>query len=135
MSQATHSHTTRRSILAGLAAAIPTGFAAASAAASPGADSRLIDLGQQRLALKKSLAALPADFTDEHLDSLTRQLWAVEDDIVQTEARSWAGLLVKLDAGQEEIEAQLSGSGASEPAFADLCETIRRLARIGSAQA
>jgi hypothetical protein len=54
---------------------------------------------------------------------------------VATEARSWAGLLVKLDSSQEEIEAQLDGSGASEPAFADLCETIRKLARANSAQA
>jgi hypothetical protein len=126
---ATQSHITRRSILAGLGAAIPAGFTASAALASPGADSRLIDLGQQRLALKKALGSLPADFTDGQLDSLSHQLWAIEDEIVQTEARSWAGLIVKLDAGQEEIEAQLSGSGAAEPAFADLCETIRRLAR------
>jgi hypothetical protein len=110
------------------------GFAAASATASLGADSRLIELGRQRLALKKALATLPADFTDQHLDSLTGQLWAIEDEIVQTEARSWAGLLVKLDSAQEDIEAQISGVGASEPAFADLCETVRRLARLNSVQ-
>lgn len=133
MSQATHTHITRRSILAGLGAVIPMGFTA-SAIASPGADSRLIELGRQRLALKKALGSLPADFTDEHLDRLTGHLWAIEDEIVQTEARSWAGLLVKLDAAQEEIEAQLSGTGASEPAFADLCETIRRLALMASLQ-
>jgi hypothetical protein len=71
MSQATNTNTTRRSILAGLGAAIPMGFAAESATVSPGADSRLIELGRQRLALKQALSSLPADFTEEHLDSLT----------------------------------------------------------------
>jgi len=133
MSQATHTNIKRRSILAGLGAAIPMGLAAASA--MPGTDSRLIELGRQRLALKKALGSLPADFTDEHLDGLTSRLWSIEDEIVATEAHSWAALLVKLESAQEGIEAQLSDSGAPEPAFADLCETIRRLVRINSVQA
>lgn len=108
------------------------GFAATGATASPGVDSRLIELGRQRQALKQALGSLPTNFTDEHLDSLSSQLWAIEDEIVATKARSWAGLLVKLESAQEGIDAQLSGSGACEPAFADLCETIRRLARINS---
>jgi hypothetical protein len=132
MFQATYTHTTRRSILAGLSAAIPMGFAVSAAMAKPVTDSRLIEPGRQRLALKNSLASLPTDFTDEHLDSLTSRLWALEDEIVSTKAHSWAGLPVKLDAAQAEIENQLDGSGASEPAFADLCETIRRLRPVSS---
>jgi hypothetical protein len=121
-------------MLAGLVAALPADMAAASATASR-SDSHLVELGRQRLALKKSLADRPGDFTDEHLDNLTDQLWAVEDAIVEAKANSSTGLLVKLDSAQGGISDQLEGSGAPEPAFADLCQTIRTLARIGSTQA
>jgi hypothetical protein len=135
MSQATHTNITRRSILAGLGAAIPGGFAAASATASPGADSRLIDLGRQRAALKDAVDALSGSQFDEKADNLIDELWACEDAIVAEPARSLTGLLVKLDSAQAGIVEQLSGSGAPEPAFADLCETIRKLAHTGSLQA
>jgi hypothetical protein len=107
--------------------------AAASATASPGVDGGLIELGRQRLALKQKLEGLAGCSMDAEINAVCDHLWAVEDKIVSTEARSWAGLLVKLDAAQAEIEKQLSDSGASEPAFADLCGTIRSLARINLA--
>jgi len=132
---ATIHNTTRRSILAGLSAAIPMGLAAAKATASPGADNRLIELGQQRAALRDTLDALSGSQFDEKADNLIDQLWAVEDAIVAEPARSLTGLLVKLDSAQAGIAEQLEGSGAPEPAFADLCETIRTLARIASTQA
>ena len=135
MSQAVRNHTTRRSILAGLGAAIPMGFTAATATASPGADTRLIELGRQRAALRDALDALSGSQFDEKADNLIDQLWAVEDAIVAEPARSLTGLLVKLDSAQAGIVEQLSGSGVPEPAFADLCETIRRLAQTGSFQA
>lgn len=130
---------TRRSILAGLAAILPAAVAApavgASLATSGQTDSRLIELGRQLLALRGRLDALTGDWSDEQLDDICSQIWAIEHEIERTQAQSLAGLIVKLDAAQAEINRQVSGSGTAETAFADLCETIRTLALTASPKA
>jgi ABC-type glycerol-3-phosphate transport system substrate-binding protein len=137
MSPATPINTTRRSILAGLAAALPVAAAASGAVAASRqeTDGRLVALSRQRHALKQRIDALSGEWSDEDLDTICRQLWAIEDEIVKAKAHSLTGLLVKLEAAQAGIAEQLTTAGAPEVAFADLCETIRALAASGSLNA
>jgi hypothetical protein len=109
MSQAANTtNTTRRNILAGLAA-LPAGAAAPAALASSTPDAELIEIGRQHAALQAQIEAAPDDMPQDEYNTLTNALADLEKAATALPLTTVAGLLVLARMARPWVTDQMPG--------------------------